>query len=210
MKISTAMRDLSSFRQFTPGSPHCGTPKRASRSRADGAVEAAAWSRRTRTPSLWAHATLRAPNGGSFADNFAETIAEVSLIRKAAFQCDLTQRAAGYDHQVLSARDSHSLDILTGRIAKARFEDAVELAALELRDPRKILRSDLCVEVNGYITLDAARLPQLHEIATSRRQRPLRGRRVDDRAGLVQHGSSFRYSALATLALIRPERLVRP
>jgi hypothetical protein len=53
-------------------------------------------------------------------------------------------------------------------------------------------------------------LPQLHEIATSRRQRPLRGRRVDDRAGLVQHGSSFRYSALATLALIRPERLVRP
>ena len=83
----------------------------------------------------------------------------MSLIRKAAFQCDLAKRAAGYDHQVLSARDAHTFDILTGRTTKARFEDAIELAALELRDPGKIPRSDLRVEVGGYITLDAARLP---------------------------------------------------
>jgi hypothetical protein len=93
----------------------------------------------------------------------------VSLIRKAAFQCDLAKRTAGYDHQILSARDSHSFHILTRRTSKARFEDANELAALELRDPGKIRRSDLRVEVGGYITLDAARFPKLHEIATPRR-----------------------------------------
>jgi hypothetical protein len=92
-------------------------------------------------------------------DDFAETIAEVSLIRKAAFQRDLAERAAGYNHQVLSARDTHSLDILTRRATEARFEHAIELAALELRDPDKISRSDHRLEVNGYITLDAARLP---------------------------------------------------
>jgi hypothetical protein len=106
--------------------------------------------------------TLRAPGGGSLADYFAEAIAEVRLIRKAAFQCDFAKCGVGYDHQVLGARDSHSFDILRGCTTKARFEGAIEPAAVELRDPGQIPRSDLRVEVNGYIALDAARLPQLH------------------------------------------------
>jgi len=105
---------------------------------------------------------LRPPRRGSLADNAAKTITEVRLIGKSAFQCDFPKRSVGYAHQFLRTCDPHSPDILIGATTEARFEAAIEFAAVELRDPGQIARSDLRVKMNCYIALDAARLPDLH------------------------------------------------
>jgi hypothetical protein len=105
------------------------------------------------------------------------------LIRKAAFGGDLAQRVAGHPHEVLSACDSHSPDVLTGRTAKTRLEYAIELALAEVHHPGEISQFDLRVEVDGNVALNAARLPNLHENAT------VRG--LTRRMGSVVDGLSF-------------------
>jgi hypothetical protein len=113
------------------------------------------------------------------------------FIRKTTFRCDLAQRVAGHEHQVLSVCNSHSPDVLKGRTAKTRLECSIELALTEMRHPCEIAQFDLRGKVDGHIALNAARLPKLHESASARwcPRRILPG---VDAMGLVQHGSFFR------------------
>jgi hypothetical protein len=118
---------------------------------------------------------------------------KVRLIRKAAFGGDLAQRVAGYRHQLLSARNSHSPDVLTERAAKTRLERAIECASAEMRHFGKISQFDLRVEVDGHVTLNAARLPKLHESARVLRRCSRRVGSVVDGVAFVLHGSSSKF-----------------
>jgi hypothetical protein len=137
----------------------------------------------------------RTPKRGRIADKFAETSAEVRLIREAALRRDLAKRVARHGHQVLSAFNSHSPHILAGRAAETRFECAIELGLAELRHPGEISHSDLRMEVHGHVALDAARPPKFHEIAPSRRSLARRIRWVVGAARLMQHGSTSAHDA---------------
>jgi hypothetical protein len=119
-------------------------------------------------------ATPRSPNRGGFADHFVKTTIEVCLIGKAAFRRNLAHWIVGHRHQFLSACDSHSPDILARRTAKARLECAIELASAELHHLGEFSPIDLRTEVDGYVTLNAARLPRLHAIVILHRRRPHR------------------------------------
>jgi hypothetical protein len=96
------------------------------------------------------------------------------LIGKTAFRRNLAQRIVGHRHQFLSACDSHSPDILARSTAKAHLECAIELASAELHHLGEISPIDLRAEVDGYVTLNAARLPKLHAIVILHRRRPHR------------------------------------
>jgi hypothetical protein len=91
-------------------------------------------------------------------------MAEVTGIREAAFRRDFSERVAAHAHEMLSALDSHANDILLRSAAKTSSESAFESVAAELRNPGQARHSDLCLQMDGYVSLHAARLPWLHEI----------------------------------------------
>jgi len=93
----------------------------------------------------------RTPCAGPLADHAAETMAEVTGIRKAAFRCDLSERVAAHIHEVLSPLDSHANDILAGSAAKTSSERAFESTAIELRNPGQVRHFDLCLQMDIYI-----------------------------------------------------------
>ena len=91
-------------------------------------------------------------------------MAEVAGVRKAAFHRDFPERVAAHAHEVLSPLDAHANHILPRSAAETGSERAFESAAAEFRNPGEVRHFDLCLQMDGYIAPDAARLPRLHEI----------------------------------------------
>jgi hypothetical protein len=106
----------------------------------------------------------RTPCARALADYAAETMAEMTRMRKSAFRRDLSERVAAHAHEMLSPLDSHANDILLGSAAKTSSERSFEFVAAELRDLGQVCQLDLCLQMDGYISLHAADLPRLHEI----------------------------------------------
>src|SRR5580692_9127531 len=91
-------------------------------------------------------------------------MAEVAGIRKPAFHRDFSERVAAHAHEALSPLDTHAHHVLLGSAAETGSERAFESEAAELRRSGQACHFDLCLQMDGYISLHAAGLPRLHEL----------------------------------------------
>jgi hypothetical protein len=99
------------------------------------------------------------PFSGRLSHRFAEKIAEVRFISKAAFRGDSAKRVVGYQQKLLSPSYPSAYDVSMWRAIESRLEYSIEAVGGNSQDPNKIHYSNTGMQIRGNVCLYAACLP---------------------------------------------------